>query len=1140
MEDIREPLSISQEDQACIDFFQSSTSRRENGSYVVKIPFKENFEEKLGQSKNKSIAQFFQIERKLIKQPDLARDYKLFMSEYLELGHMIPVASHVNVTPDCYLSHHGVLRAESLTTKLRVVFNASAKTSTGYSLNDLMCRGPTLQQDLLSLILKWRQFKYAFTADIEKMFRNIWLHPDHQKFQKIIWRNHQSQPLQEYQLATVTYGTKAAPFLAMMTLKQLAIDERPNYPNSSAPDILETSFYMDDLMHGAHTATAAKHLKAEMTNLLKAGGLNLRKWRSNLPELIDDHINPQDEEFHFKQPKSTKALGLRWNPKEDYFIFHPIELTTEGIPTKRQFLSEISKIFDPLGWVSPVTIKLKILFQETWKTQLGWDQPIPTNIALEWNKIKADLPYISQFKIPRWIQTMENDIIELHGFCDASTKAYACVVYCKITRNHKTYVTLVAGKSKVVSLKKSQSIPRLELSGALLLSKLMAKIISSLSDLKIQAYGWVDSMAVLGWINGEPEKWKPFVANRVKMICEIISKDRWRYVKSQENPADCASRSLTASQLANHSLWWHGPDWLPHYNPEKNLESILYKTTEDLRKKKLVNTITADSSNSVINQLLEKYSSYKKIIRVLAYVNKFKDILIHKKKRENYLTLHDLKRATEMLIKHVQQEYFFKEILQLEKGESVSKKSQILNLNPILDSHGVLRVGGRLKHSSLDPEMKHPIIIQNQTKLADLIIDESHKLVFHGGVKMTSGFIRQKYWIIGGNRATKKRFRTCVKCRRHYPILKHQLMGDLPPSRLNPSRPFYHTGIDYTGHILVKANKGRGIKTDKGYVAVFICMVTKAIHLELVSDLTASAFIAALRRMSARRGVPGHIYSDQGTNFIGANKILKQEILQISEIISSQETLCNVAEMNIEWHFNAPSWPSAGGLWEAAVKSLKHHLKRVVGEQKLTYEEYSTLLSQLEGCLNSRPLCPLKEDPEDIDFLTPAHFLASGPTLTIFETENDLRTRWHMVQKIYKDIWTQWKNEYLSQLSSRAKWKQSQRNLSRNDIVIIKDENLPPGKWALGRVVELHPGSDGHVRVVTLKTKNGLLKRPVVKLSLLPTDRDNNPPSDTKVKDEAPRKKNPKRISFSTIALSVTLFLLSLINLSQASYRFTP
>lgn len=1143
-EDIYETSTISEEDQKCIEFYQSSTSRREDGSYVVKIPFKENFLEKIGESKTKSIAQFFQIERKLNKQPALARDYKTFISEYLELGHMTPVTPHE--LPGCYLSHHCVQRAESSTTKLRVVFNASAKTSSGYSLNDLMCRGPNLQQDLQSLILKWRQYRYAFTADIEKMFRKIWLNPEDQKYQKIIWRNHHSQPLKEYQLATVTYGTKAAPFLAMMTLKQLANDERPNYPNSCAPDILENSFYMDDLMHGEHSASNAKQLKTEMMELLKAGGFNLRKWRSNLPEITDSFDTPQKEDFDFKQPESTKTLGLRWEPKSDYFIFHPIEFLSQDILTKRQFLSQISKIFDPLGWLAPVTIKLKILFQELWKSELGWDQPLPEKVALEWNTIKADLSYISQFRIPRWILTQEKDIVELHGFCDASTKAYACVVYCKIQRKNETCITLIAGKSKVIPLKKPQSIPILELSGAVLLSKLMRKIILTLTSYKVHVYGWIDSMAALGWLNGEPEKWKPIIANRVRTITEIIPKENWRYVKSKENPADCASRSISAEQLTTHSLWWQGPNWLAQYKPEKSPKTPIHTYSEELEKREEVNSVIVNTQQSIINQLLIKYSSMRKVTRVLAYINKFIDIIVSKKKHTGFLTLQNIRKSREMLIKHVQNEYFSEEISRLKNNKPLSKKSRILNLNPILDTNQVLRVGGRLQHSNLDPEMKHPIIIPNQSKLADLIIDESHELVFHGGVKMTAGFIRHKYWILGGNRATKKRVRMCVKCKRNNPVSQHQIMGDLPPARLIPNRPFYHTGIDFTGHIFIKANKGRGIKTCKGYIAVFVCMVTKAIHLEIVSDLTTSAFIAALRRMAARRGVPGHIYSDQGSNFIGANKILKQELAEISGILSDQDTTSAIAEMNIEWHFNAPSWPSAGGLWEAAVKSLKHHLKRVVGEQKLTYEEYTTLLSQLEACLNSRPLCSLTDDPEDLNFLTPAHFLASGPILTIFETEKDLRTRWHLTQKIYQDIWAKWKTDYLIQLSTRAKWRQRQKDLELNDIVIIKDDNLPPGKWNLGRVVMLHPGSDGHVRVVTLKTKNGHLKRPVVKLSLLPTNKSDdtktmkNEDTDLKTNNNKPTvaKKN-KPTPFSAIVLSLSLFLLSLINTVEASYNFT-
>ncbi|CAF4958507.1 unnamed protein product [Pieris macdunnoughi] len=353
VEDIHEPLNMSQEDQNCIEFFQNTTSRRDDGSYVVKIPFKENLEEKLGESKSKSIAQFIQLENKLIKKPYLARDYKLFISEYRELGHMIPVVSRAAVESGCYLSHHCVQRAESSTTKLRVVFNASSKTSSGFSLNDLMCRGPNLQQDLQTLILKWRQFKYGFTADIEKMFRNIWLHSEHQKFQKIIWRDDQSQPLGEFQLATVTYGTKAAPFLAMMILKRLAIDERSNYPYSIAPAVLESSFYMDDLLHGTHSAQTAIELKNDLIKILKSGGFNLRKWRSNLPVLLED-MNDSEKEFDFKHQESTKTLGLRWNPNADEFIFYPINSIPNITPTKRQLLSEISKFYDPSGWMGSV------------------------------------------------------------------------------------------------------------------------------------------------------------------------------------------------------------------------------------------------------------------------------------------------------------------------------------------------------------------------------------------------------------------------------------------------------------------------------------------------------------------------------------------------------------------------------------------------------------------------------------------------------------------------------------------------------------------------------------------------------------------------------------------------------------------
>lgn len=257
-----------------------------------------------------------------------------------------------------------------------------------------------------------------------------------------------------------------------------------------------------------------------------------------------------------------------------------------------------------------------------------------------------------------------------------------------------------------------------------------------------------------------------------------------------------------------------------------------------------------------------------------------------------------------------------------------------------------------------------------------------------------------------------------------------------------------------------------------------------------------------------------------------------------------------LADMQITWHLNAPSWPSAGGLWESAVKSFKFHLKRVIGEQKLTFEEFTTLLTQIEGCLNSRPLCPLTEDPQDLNYLTPAHFLTGGPTLNLIETEKDHRTRWHLTQKILQDLWDRWRSEYLIQLAARSKWRQPQRNLQLNDVVLIHDENLPPGKWSMGRVIELHQGKDGYVRVVSLKTKNGVIKRPIVKVSrLLENENQSEDQSKQDIRqtsDVTPPThikhnpiKSPKRsLNFTSLVAALMLFI-SIVTTTQANVNIT-
>jgi hypothetical protein len=249
----------------------------------------------------------------------------------------------------------------------------------------------------------------------------------------------------------------------------------------------------------------------------------------------------------------------------------------------------------------------------------------------------------------------------------------------------------------------------------------------------------------------------------------------------------------------------------------------------------------------------------------------------------------------------------------------VKKTSSLASLNPFIDENGLLRVGGRLNNSHLSWSSKHPLILNGHSRFTELIINQAHITTLHGGPKLTFSFLRNKYWIISGMSTVKREIRRCVKCRRYSEMKCQQIMADLPQPRVVPSRPFTHCGVDFTGQVDLKLNKGRGVRTSKGYILIFVCLSTKALHFELVSDLSTPTFLAAFRRFCSRRGVPSHMYSDNGTNFVGANKLLKKEYLEIMNNIN-KDFLDSLSEMNIEWRFNAPAYPSAGGLWEEKFK----------------------------------------------------------------------------------------------------------------------------------------------------------------------------------------------------------------------------
>lgn len=406
---------------------------------------------------------------------------------------------------------------------------------------------------------------------------------------------------------------------------------------------------------------------------------------------------------------------------------------------------------------------------------------------------------------------------------------------------------------------------------------------------------------------------------------------------------------------------------------------------------------------------------------------------------------------------------------------------------PFLDL-GILRTGGRIGRSNLPYKSKHPILLPEKHKISKMLIQEAHIANLHAGTTLLAHILKQTFWIVGAKRLIRKLINKCVVCCRYRSKPVQQLMGDLPKARVEISRAFTNCGCDFTGAIEVKISKGRGQKTTKSYVALFVCLATKALHLELVGDLTSESFIAALRRFISRRGCPAHIYCDNATNFVGARRKIDEVQKFIKQISDDSKIVHFFNTKVIEWHFIPPASPHFGGIWEAGVKSVKFHIKRSIGDTRLTFEELSTLLCQIEAILNSRPLVSPDNDIESLYALTPSHFLI-GEELSFLpdkpsSDELPPRTRWQMVQSIRNSFWKRWSGEYLHSLQQRTKWKKPELNLKIGDLVILK-ENLPPATWPLGRVMELHPGKDGLVRVATIKTSKGLFKRTVSKLILI-------------------------------------------------------
>ncbi|UYV78853.1 hypothetical protein LAZ67_17000006, partial [Cordylochernes scorpioides] len=705
------------------------------------------------------------MEQILKQQPQVYQTYKDFMQEYLYLGHMNEVKENGNDHKAFYLPHHPIIKEKSSTTKLRVVFNDSSKTTTGYSSTDVLHTGPKLRRDIFPLLLRFRSHPIAISADITKMYRQILVHPEDTPYQRIIWRDESGQGLKEYELKPLTYGTSCAPFLAIRVLKQLAHDEQIRFPTAEA--ILKSDFYVDDLLTGCETVENGRKLIRELDQLLQAGGFKLRQWTSNKPTVLDKLQETDKSTFYDNVDSHMNEVKENGNDHKAFYLpHHPI-------------IKEKSS-----------TTKLRVVFNDSSKTTTGYSS---TDVLHTGPKLRRDIfPLLLRFRShPIAISA---DI----------TKMYRQIL---VHPEDTPYQRIIWRDESGQGLKEY--------------------------ELKPLTYG--TSCA-------------PFLAIRV------------------------------LKQLAHD-------------------EQIRFPTAEAILK-----------SDFYVDDLLtgcETVENGRKLIR---------------------------------------------ELDQLLQAGGFKLRQWTSNKPTVLDK-----------------------------------LQETDKSTFYDNVD--------------------------------------------------------------------------------------------TIHIEIVTNSTTEAFLAALRRFIARRGRPAEINTDNATNFVGAYKDLRKLFnSNIHDFASSEE---------IKWNFIPPYSPHFRGLWEARIKSVKYNLRRIVGKTELTFEELTTVLTQIEACLNLRPLCPLTDDPEDLTALTAGHFLIGMPPTAVpslvRESGSSLKRKCKLVEQIKTDFWKRWSCEYFSRLQNRPKWLKPVDNIKIGTLVLLKEDNLPPLNWRMGRINQVYQGEDGVVRVVSVKTADGDLRRSVAK-----------------------------------------------------------
>ncbi|XP_065084732.1 uncharacterized protein LOC135706971 [Ochlerotatus camptorhynchus] len=1088
---------MSEEDKRCARILETTTKRvgeRFESGLLWKY---DNFE--FPDSYPMAVKRLQCLESRMAKDPSLKQNILRQIDEYQQKGYAHRATAEELAETDPRRTWYlplGAVTNPNKPEKVRLIWDASAKVD-GISLNSVLLKGPDMVTPLCFVVFRFRQYTVAVSADVKEMFHQVRTRGADRSAQSFLFRDDPSEEPQVFRMDVATFGATCSPAIAQYVKNANARSFEKELPR--AVEGIVFNHYVDDYLDSFSTENKAKQVASEVREIHKRGGFEIRNWCSNSPTVLqhlgESQQHPVKQMCLDEKEQSERVLGMRWMTKSDELCFSATmrgdvaSIIENGHkPTKRQILRCVMSLFDPLGFLAPYLVFGKVLIQSAWRLGIGWDEKVDDRLFEQWRKWTEMIDHINSVRIPRcyFRKTGATNLanVQLHTFVDAGRDACVCVSYLRVVNEDgEVEVALVSAKTKVVPLK-PVTIPRLELQACVMGTRLAKYIIDGHSYSIKKRVFWSDSSAALSWIGADPHKYSPYIAYRVSEILEATDRTEWRWVASKDNPADEATKWGAGPYFNSNSIWYSGPEFL--YLPERDWKRGDPEKSgeEELRACYVHREIHVPEC--IVD--IERFSKWTHLQRVMAYVHRFTNNCRNVRLNTKVLTKKELKMAENSIFRLVQWQSFPDEIITLstnrflpsEQQRPLEKSSTIYQVTPMLDEFGVLRVNGRIAAAQCaSTDAKYPIIIPRKHRLAALLVDHYHRQLKHGNKETTVNEIRQRFHIPKLRSFVNFVTARCNLCKIRKARPSIPQMAPLPQARLSPfTRPFSYVGLDYFGPFLVKVGRSKV----KRWIALFTCLTIRAVHLEIASNLTTESCVACVRRFVCRRGFPVEIHSDNGTNFQGAERLLREQInTKLATTFTSSTTA---------WRFIPPGAPHMGGAWERMVRSVKTALTAAYNNEKLDDDALHTMIVEAESIVNSRPLTYLPLDSAEQEAITPNHFLlgsSAGVKQPVVQYEDNnalLKRSWAMIQERLNSFWKRWVREYLPTLTRRTKWFGSERNVAAGDLVIIIDDTRRNG-WTRGRVLEAITAADGRVRQAIVQTNGGILRRPVSKLAVL-------------------------------------------------------